>query len=129
DGSLKPPDRMVSLLRREPDAIRNAAAVAESCRFLLDELKYVYPDELVPEGRTPQEELTRLTWEGAANRYPEGIPDKVQESIAMELAFIARKNYASYFLTVYDYVRFARSRDILCQGRGSAANSTICYCL
>src|SRR5690606_36357564 len=62
-------------------------------------------------------------------RYPEGIPDKVQESIAMELAFIARKNYASYFLTVYDYVRFARSRDILCQGRGSAANSTICYCL
>src|SRR5690606_34164082 len=126
---LKPPDEMVRLFRQYPEAIRNAAAVAEACCFSLDELKYVSPDELVPEGRTPQEELTRLAWEGAANRYPEGIPEKVRESIAMELAFIAKKNYASYFLTVHDYVHFARSRGILCQGRGSAANSTVCYCL
>ncbi|MFB2118821.1 error-prone DNA polymerase [Parapedobacter sp. 2B3] len=126
---LKPPDEMERLFRQYPEAIRNAAAIADACRFSLNELEYVYPEELVPEGRTPQEELTRLTWKGAEARYPAGIPDNVRESIAMELAFIARKNYASYFLTVHDYVRFARSRDILCQGRGSAANSTVCYCL
>ena len=126
---LKPPDEMERLFRQYPEAIRNAAAVADACRFSLDELEYVYPEELVPEGRTPQEELTRLAWEGAQQRYPEGVPEKVREAIAMELAFIARKNYASYFLTVHDYVRFARSRHILCQGRGSAANSTVCYCL
>src|SRR5690606_37770368 len=85
---LKPPDEMERLFRQYPEAIRNAAAVADACHFSLSELKYVYPEELVPEGRTPQEELTRLTWEDAANRYPEGIPDKVQESIAIELAFI-----------------------------------------
>ena len=126
---IKAAGEMERLFRQYPEAIRNAAAVAGACRFSLSELTYVYPEELVPEGRTPQEELTRLAWEGAAARYPGGIPEKVRDSIGMELAFIARKNYASYFLTVHDYVRFARSRNILCQGRGSAANSTVCYCL
>ena len=126
---IKPPHEMERLFRQYPEAIRNAAMVAEACRFSLSELTYVYPEELTTEGRTPQEELTWLTWAGAEKRYPHGVPDKIRESINMELAFIARKNYASYFLTVHDYVRFARSRNILCQGRGSAANSTVCYCL
>ncbi|MEC3879059.1 error-prone DNA polymerase [Parapedobacter sp. 10938] len=126
---IKPSDEMARLFRQYPEAIQNATAIADACHFSLSELEYVYPEELVPEGHTPQEELTRLTWEGAGKRYPGGIPDKVREAITQELAFIARKNYASYFLTVHDYVRFARSRNILCQGRGSAANSTVCYCL
>jgi len=126
---LKPPTEMDRLFRQYPEAIRNAEAIADACCFSLDELKYIYPTELVPDGRTPQEELTRLTWEGANERFGEDIPEKVRETIHMELAFIEKKNYASYFLTVHDYVRFAREHDILCQGRGSAANSTVCYCL
>src|SRR5690606_29815528 len=126
---LKAPSEMDRLFMLYPDAIRHAVDLAEACTFSLDELKYVYPTELVPEGRTPQEELARLTWEGAKNRFGEEIPEKIRETIEMELAFIERKNYASYFLTVHDYVRFARERGILCQGRGSAANSTVCYCL
>ncbi|MBD1424016.1 error-prone DNA polymerase [Sphingobacterium arenae] len=126
---LKQPDEMDRLFRQYPEAIRNATAIAEACIFSLDELEYVYPTELVPDDRTPQEELTRLTWEGAKDRFGENIPEKVRKTINMELAFIEKKNYASYFLTVHDYVRFARERDILCQGRGSAANSTVCFCL
>ncbi|SFC26922.1 error-prone DNA polymerase [Parapedobacter composti] len=126
---LKPLDEMERLFRQYPDAIRNAEAVAEACHFSLDELQYVYPEELTSEGRTPQEELVHLTWEGARKQFGEDIPEKVRQNLNHELAFIEKKNYASYFLTVYDYVRFARSRNILCQGRGSAANSTVCYCL
>ncbi len=126
---LKPIDEMERLFRQYPDAIRNARAVAEACHFSLNELQYVYPEELTTEGRTPQEELAYLTWQGAQKNFKEGIPGSIRETIEQELAFIERKNYASYFLTVYDYVRFARSRDILCQGRGSAANSAVCYCL
>ncbi|WP_353126378.1 error-prone DNA polymerase [Parapedobacter pyrenivorans] len=126
---LKPADEMERLFRQYPKAIRNGEAIADACRFSLSELEYVYPQELTPDGRTPQEELTRLTWEGARERFADEIPDNVRETINMELAFIAKKNYASYFLTVHDYVRFARGRNILCQGRGSAANSTVCYCL
>ncbi|WP_188505981.1 error-prone DNA polymerase [Parapedobacter pyrenivorans] len=126
---LKPAEEMDRLFRQYPEAIRNAAAIADACHFSLSELTYVYPTELVPEGRTPQEELAHLTWAGATERFGGDIPVNVRETIAMELAFIQQKNYASYFLTVHDYVRFARERNILCQGRGSAANSTVCYCL
>ena len=87
------------------------------------------PDEVVEEGRTPQQTLERLAWEGAEQRYPAGLPDKVKAQIEHELALIEELDYAPYFLTVHDLVRFARSRDILCQGRGSAANSSVCYCL
>ena len=126
---LKPMDEMERLFRQYPDAIRNAGAIAEACSFSLDELEYVYPEELTTDGRTPQEELVYQTWEGAHERFGTDIPEPVKEAINYELAFIEKKNYASYFLTVHDYVRFARERNILCQGRGSAANSTVCYCL
>lgn len=126
---LKPMDEMERLFRQYPEAIQNTEAIAGSCHFSLDELEYVYPEELTADGCSPQEELVRLTWLGAKERFGDNIPEKVRETIEHELAFIQKKNYASYFLTVHDYVSFARSREILCQGRGSAANSTVCYCL
>jgi len=126
---LKPAAEMQRLFRQYPEAIQNALQLAESCHFSLDELKYLYPEEITSEGRTPMEELTHLTWEGAHKQFGETIPAKIKETINMELEFIGRKDYASYFLTVYDYVHEARSRGILCQGRGSAANSVVCYCL
>ena len=126
---LKPIDEMHRLFRQYPEAINRALELADACRFSLDELKYLYPEEITSEGRTPMEELVYLTWKGAHEHFGEVIPQKIREAIDMELEFIGRKDYASYFLTVYDYVREARSRGILCQGRGSAANSVICYCL
>ena len=92
-------------------------------------MKYLYPEELTSEGRMPQEELTMLAWQGAKQMFGETVPIKTIEAINHELKFIQEMNYASYFLTVYDIVRFARSKDILYQGRGSAANSTVCFCL
>ena len=106
-----------------------ASRSREACTFSLDELKYEYPDEPVPAGKTPQSHLEDLTWEGAAWRFPDGVPDKVRDTLEKELALIAELNYAPYFLTVHDIVHYARSRGILCQGRGSAANSAVCYCL
>ena len=126
---LKPPKEMMRLFRQYPAAVRLTQELAEACRFSLDSLEYVYPDEITSEGRTPQEELTFLAWKGAAEHYGDQIPEKVSNAINYELKFIQEMNYAAYFLTVYDIVKFARSRDILCQGRGSAANSTVCYCL
>ncbi len=126
---LKPQEEMLRLFRQYPDAIMRTQEIASACRFSLDSLQYEYPEEITTEGRTPQEELTFLSWKGAAQHYGEDIPEKVVTAIHHELAFIQQMNYASYFLTVYDIVRFARSQDILCQGRGSAANSTVCYCL
>lgn len=126
---LKSAEEMKRLFRRYPEAIRRTQEIVEACHFSLDQLKYVYPKELTTEGRTPQQELEWLTWQGAKNRFGEQIPEKYQRKVKMELDFIERKEYASYFLTVYDLVRFARSREILCQGRGSAANSIVCYCL
>jgi len=126
---LKAPEEMARLFRRHPEAIARTVEIAEACRFSLDELRYEYPAEPVPEGRTPQQELERLTAEGVKTRYPDGVPPKVAAQVAHELALIGSLNYAPYFLTVHDIVRFARSRDILCQGRGSAANSAVCYCL
>jgi error-prone DNA polymerase len=103
--------------------------VAARCVFSLDELRYQYPDEVVPAGETPASYLRRITYEGAGRRWPEGMPAKVQTQIEHELELIADLKYEHYFLTVADIVAFARSRHILCQGRGSAANSVICYCI
>ncbi|MGE0717504.1 MAG: error-prone DNA polymerase [Alphaproteobacteria bacterium] len=122
---LKPAAEMARLFRRHPDAVARTVAIAGRCRFSLDELRWEYPDER-PE---PQAVLEQLVREGMAWRWPDGVPEKAAATIAHELALIARLGYAPYFLTVHDIVRFARSRDILCQGRGSAANSAVCYCL
>ncbi|CAO3353360.1 error-prone DNA polymerase [Azospirillum melinis] len=125
---LKPAVEMMRLFRDHPDAVARTLEIAEACRFSLDELRYEYPDE-VAEGRDPQETLEMLTWDGAAEKYPGGIPDQVRGTLERELTLIAAQRYAPYFLTVHDIVRFAREQDILCQGRGSAANSAVCYCL
>jgi error-prone DNA polymerase len=126
---LKPIDEMHRLFRNYPDAIKRTQEITEACQFSLPELKYEYPIELTTEGRTPQEELIFLTWQGAKDCFGNSIPEKVIATINHELAFIEQMNYANYFLTVHDIVRFARSKNILCQGRGSAANSTVCFCL
>jgi error-prone DNA polymerase len=129
DRHLKSPEEMQQLFARAPDAVRRTVEVANRCTFTLDELRYEYPEELAPIGLTPLEHLTRLAWEGAARRYPDGIPTKIRQLIEHELALIGELRYEAYFLTVWDLVCFARSRGILCQGRGSAANSAVCYCL
>ena len=112
-----------------PGAVERAAEIAARCTFSLDELHYEYPAATVPPGRTASEQLAHLAWKGARKRYPDGIPEKVRELVTHELALIAELGYEAYFLTVFDIVRFARRRGILCQGRGSAANSAVCYCL
>jgi len=126
---LKTIEEMQRLFRQYPEAIGNTLEIADACQFSLDELKYVYPDEITSEGRSPQQELVYLTWKGAREMFSDPLPESIIKSINYELAFMEEMNYASYFLTVYDIVRFARSKGILCQGRGSAANSTVCYCL
>jgi error-prone DNA polymerase len=126
---LKPEEEMLRLFRQYPEAIELTQELAEACRFSLDELKYEYPEEITSEGRTPQQELTFLAWDGAKQHFGECIPEKTVTAINHELHFIEQMNYPAYFLTVYDIVRYARSQGILCQGRGSAANSTVCYCL
>jgi error-prone DNA polymerase len=128
---LKTPGEMARLFRRYPEALSETLRFAARLTFSLDELKHNYPEETTEEGVDPQTELERLTWEGAERRYPEGMPEKVKKLIRHELAIVAGKKYARYFLTVHDIVRYARSEevDILCQGRGSAANSVICFCL
>ncbi|HEV8513171.1 MAG TPA: error-prone DNA polymerase [Cyclobacteriaceae bacterium] len=126
---LKPPTEMARLFLQYPDAIEQTQIISDACTFSLDQLKYRYPKEVTSEGRTPQEELTYLAWEGAKQIFNNQIPDKVRANIEYELSFINEVNYAEYFLTVYDIVRYARGQKILCQGRGSAANSTVCYCL
>ncbi|WKB55828.1 error-prone DNA polymerase [Eleftheria terrae] len=111
------------------ELLQETIRVASRCTFSLDELKYEYPQEIVPKGETPAGYLRRLTYEGAGRCYPGGIPQKVAELIEHELGLIAELQYEAYFLTVHDLVAFARSRHILCQGRGSAANSAVAYCL
>ena len=126
---LKPPQEMARLFAGHEEALARTIEIADACSFSLDELKYEYPDEPVPEGKTPQSHLEDLTWEGAAWRFPGGIPEKVRDTLEKELALIEELDYARYFLTVHDIVHYARHLDILCQGRGSAANSAVCYCL
>nr|WP_314121576.1 error-prone DNA polymerase [uncultured Brevundimonas sp.] len=129
DRYIKRAEEMHRLFARYPDALRRTVEIADRCRFNLDELSYQYPKEAALPGLTPQQALEQLTWEGAALRYPDGLPDKVRASLRHELSLIEALGYAPYFLTVNSIVRFARSRDILCQGRGSAANSAVCFVL
>jgi error-prone DNA polymerase len=112
-----------------PQLLAESMAIAARCRFSLEELRYEYPHEIVPAGETPTSHLRKLVEQGAAGHWPEGIPPRVRGLIEKELAIIAELRYEPFFLTVYDVVRFARGKDILCQGRGSAANSIVCYCL
>ncbi len=129
---LKSPSQMEALFARWPHAIHATRAVADACTFDLRELAYEYPRETVPEGRSPQEYLEELTWEGADKRYPDGVPSKTRETLIKELAMIEKLGIPQYFLTIYDVVQFARTEvdpPILCQGRGSAANSAVCYVL
>ncbi len=126
---LKPPAEMARLFRRHPDALARTLEIVDACRFSLDELRYDYPIDPAPAGLSVQQYLEQLTWQGAAERYPGGVPDKVRALLEHEFRLIQELNYAPYFLTVHDIVRFARERGILCQGRGSAANSAVCYCL
>ncbi|HVG82741.1 MAG TPA: error-prone DNA polymerase, partial [Methylomirabilota bacterium] len=129
DRYLKPPEEMHRLFNRYPEALARTIEVAARCRFSLDELTYQYPEERDDPALTPQETLEKLTWAGAAERYPEGLPGRVRATIEHELRLIEKLGYAPYFLTVNAIVRFARSQDILCQGRGSAANSAVCFVL
>ena len=126
---LKPAEEMARLFKGFEPALRRTQEIADRCPFSLDELAYEYPDEPVPPGTTPQEHIEKLAWEGAAWRYPGGVPDKVSAAIRKELTLIGELDYAPYFLTVHDIVAWAKNEGILCQGRGSAANSAVCYCL
>lgn len=129
DRYFKPPEEMQRLFRRYPAALGRTIEIMDRCRFSMSELEYQYPEERLFPDLSPQEALEKLTWEGADERYPEGVPEDVQKNLNHELGLIRKLDYAPYFLTVNSIVRFARSKDILCQGRGSAANSAVCYVL
>ncbi|MEO8142247.1 MAG: PHP domain-containing protein, partial [Sphingomicrobium sp.] len=128
---LKSPAEMIRLFERWPHAIAATRAFADVIQFSLDELRYEYPQETCPDGRTPQGHLEHLTWIGASRRWDDGVPAAIKKQLKHELRLIAKLDFARYFLTVHDIVAFARGLDppILCQGRGSAANSAVCYCL
>jgi error-prone DNA polymerase len=131
---LKPPGEMARLFVGFEEALARSLRIAEACRFSPGELKYEYPDEPVPPGKTAREHLADLTFEGAQKRYPKdkypfGVPEEIRKALAEELALIAKLGFERYFLTVHEVVAFAREEGILCQGRGSAANSAVCYCL
>ncbi len=128
---LKSPEDMVKLFAAWPHAIAAARDVADACRFNLKELEYEYPEDIYPEGLDPQAYLERLTWQGATRRYPDGVPHGVRETLLRELELYRKLVLARYLLTIKDIVDFARNQSppILCQGRGSAANSAVCYCL
>lgn len=129
DRFIKAPEEMHRLFSEYPEALARTREIVDRCRFDMSELQYQYPEEAMVPGLDAQQSLAKFTWEGAADRYPEGIPDKVRKAILHELDLIRIMKYAPYFLTVFSIVRFARSKNILCQGRGSAANSAVCYCL
>jgi error-prone DNA polymerase len=128
---IKPPAEMARLFADFPEAIARTVQIAEACKFSLDQLQYEYPDEPVPPGMTAQQHLEDLTWKGANKRFPGGVPEDVATRIRDELGILSRLKYAHYFLTVHDVVHYARNlpKPILCQGRGSAANSAVCFCL
>nr|WP_070959773.1 error-prone DNA polymerase [Hyphomonas sp. Mor2] len=125
---IKSEFEMRRLFQAYPEAIANTARIAEACPFSLDELRYEYPDEIT-DGMAPNDRLRKLTEEGLVRRYPDAVPLKVRGMVEKELRLISELDYARYFLTVHDVVTFARSKGILCQGRGSAANSVVCYAL
>jgi error-prone DNA polymerase len=127
---LKPPSELIRLFAAHPQAITRSVDIAKRCEgFSLDQLKYQYPHEVVPTDRSPMDHLHQLTWDGAAWRYPDGVPEKVCHQLDHELTLINQLGYPHYFLTVHDLMQFAMRRGILCQGRGAAANSAVCYCL
>jgi len=126
---LKSPDEMARLFARFPGAVERSLEIAERIDFDLGQLRYEYPDEPVPPGKTAIQHLRDLTWSGAQWRFPDGLREKEEKTIRYELDLIEKLDYPNYFLTVHDIVRWARSQGILCQGRGSAANSCVCFCL
>jgi error-prone DNA polymerase len=126
---IKSPAEMAALFADHPEALLRTVQIAERCRFSLDDLSYDYPEEPIPKGRTAQQHLEILTWEGAARRFPQGVSAPLQQTLRRELQIIGQLNYAAYFLTVHDIVRVAEEKGILCQGRGSAANSAVCFML
>ncbi|WP_426122783.1 error-prone DNA polymerase [Pararhizobium sp. PWRC1-1] len=129
DRYLKPPEEMERLFPRYPEALRRTMEIVDRCKFSLEELTYQYPEEAIVPGKTAQESLEHYVWDCIPNRYPEGLPPDVLNVVRHELDLIRTMKYAPYFLTVFSIVRFARSQGILCQGRGSAANSAVCYIL
>ncbi len=129
DRYLKAPGEMARLFERYPEAVARTREIMDRCAFCLSQLEYQYPDERMHPDEPPQKVLERFVREGAEKRYPAGVPEKVEKQLSHELALIAKLGYASYFLTVHDIVHYARSQGILCQGRGSAANSAVCYVL
>jgi error-prone DNA polymerase len=129
DRHLRSPAEMARLFAAHPDAVARTLEITERCRFSLAELRYQYPDEIELPGETAQQALERQVRDAVPTRYPDGLPDAVNKQLRHELDLVAELNYAPYFLTVNTIVRYARSKDILCQGRGSAANSAICYVL
>lgn len=126
---LKSPEQMEALFKDVPEALSNTMVVADKCTFCLSELRYYYPSEWIPSGYTAQSYLEEASWKGIKKRYPEGVPEKTKKQMIHELSLIKQLNFPDYFLTIFDIVNFARSKDILCQGRGSAANSVVCYAL
>ena len=126
---LKRPQEMARLFERWPQAVERTLEIVERIDFDMSHLKEVYPDEPVPPGKTAIQHLTKLSWDGAKRLYPQGVPDTVRTQLRTELALIKSKDYPNYFITVHDIVQEARRLGILCQGRGSAANSSVCYCL
>lgn len=126
---LRSRENLLEIYRAAPELLARTLEIADRCHFSLDELRYEYPEELAPGGQTPIQYLKDLSWQGAHWRYPQGIPSKVSRMLDHELQLIEDLHYEAYFLTVWDLVHFARSRGILCQGRGSAANSAVCFCL
>jgi len=126
---LKTPAEMARLFERWPRAVEHTMEIVARIGFDLGQLREEYPDEPVPPGKSAMQHLTDLTWAGAAWRYPKGVPDKVADQLREELRLIGKMNYPNYFLTVHDIVQEARAMGILCQGRGSAANSSVCFCL
>ncbi|WP_377807857.1 error-prone DNA polymerase (plasmid) [Azospirillum sp. A29] len=129
DRHLRPPAEMVRLFTKYREAVARTLEIVDRCRFCLSELQYQYPEEVCTPGLTAQQSLEQLTWSAVADRYPDGAPEKVQAVLRHELRLIGQLGYEPYFLTVHSIVRFARSRGILCQGRGSAANSAVCFVL
>ncbi|MCB9873918.1 MAG: error-prone DNA polymerase [Planctomycetaceae bacterium] len=126
---LRTLDEIQQVFARVPDAVRRTMEVADRCTFSLDDLRYEYPEELAPADQSPYEYLRQLTWQGARQRYQNQVPESIKKQLEHELAIIKDLRYEAFFLTVYDIVKFARSQNILCQGRGSAANSSVCFCL
>jgi len=129
DRYLKPPEEMERLFPRYPEALRRTMEIVDRCKFSLEELTYQYPEEAIVPGKSAQESLEHYVWQCVPDRYPEGLPPKTLQIVRHELDLIHKMKYAPYFLTVFSIVRFARSQGILCQGRGSAANSAVCYIL